>query len=145
MEVSESCREDGLDVVLKKLDPQIKSKKDEALGHFKPSPLSTAETDLMKILSQPVLPFSAPVKTELTNTKQGVKVFVKKSSQKAAEVASPPIVSPQKQPEDKDEERRESTPAMKNPLYWFGYFPPQPLVQAQKNYSTGVHYSKPAS
>lgn len=83
------------------------------------------ENDLMEILNQPI-----PNKTELTNTKQGVKVFVKKT----------PTQNKEKEDEGtkvEDKKTKESTPEMKNPLYWFGYFPPQPLVQAQKHYSSG--------
>jgi hypothetical protein len=106
-----------LDPVLKKIPLCIKD-----------SPIATKtdnNDDIWEILSQPV-PAS---KTQLTNTKQGVKVILKK-----------PKVEEKKQQEVEEKEETKvtkSNPEMKNPVYWFGYFPPQNLVQAQHHYSEG--------
>eukprot|EP01127_Copromyxa_protea_P014468 TRINITY_DN4036_c0_g1_i3.p1 TRINITY_DN4036_c0_g1~~TRINITY_DN4036_c0_g1_i3.p1 ORF type:complete len:210 (-),score=43.98 TRINITY_DN4036_c0_g1_i3:43-672(-) len=110
-------------VALKKLPPRIKQKAVQAES-------KTANMDIYKILSQAI---PASTKTELTNTKEGAKVFVKKAQPESA-TKTPETKEVETQEEDSEET---STPEMKNPLYWFGYFPPQPLVQAQRNYSEG--------
>lgn len=108
-------RENVVDVSLKRLPPKIKETEVK---------YTSGENDeLMKILFP-----SVPPKTELTNTKQGVRVFVNK----------PPKSEPQHATNKPDTEER-SSPEMKNPLYWFGYFPPPALTQAQNLYLQGTH------
>lgn len=109
-------RENVVDVSLKRLPPKIKE------TEVKRTP--GANDELMQILFQP-----EPPKTELTNTKQGVRVFVKKPPKPEPELE-------QTKPNKPETEER-SSPEMKNPLYWFGYFPPPALTQAQNLYLQG--------
>eukprot|EP01126_Amoeba_proteus_P009878 TRINITY_DN1377_c0_g1_i4.p1 TRINITY_DN1377_c0_g1~~TRINITY_DN1377_c0_g1_i4.p1 ORF type:complete len:147 (+),score=39.01 TRINITY_DN1377_c0_g1_i4:474-914(+) len=72
-------------------------------------------------------------KTELTNTKQGIKVFIKK----------PQLTNLSEVEIEEDQTSGEDKPGcevglMKNPIYWFGYLPPPSLQLAQKDYRQGL-------